>query len=1020
VDLYDQFWEVKRRACSSRRNGIDQWLETVELLVDEMSARQALAVPHSILDPFAAQIAAMESEAVVTTLERRTGFVHETFFDYSWSRRFVARASELGDLLTSSEQDLFRRSQVRQLLTYERSSDPTKYLVDLAWLLTSHDVRLHIKVLVISLIASISGPTDGEWTVVRPLVTGDQSLLADHFWGGVRSSEGWFDTLDRAGAWQLWMSSGDAAIRSRTIWLMAGLNSVRSTEVAHLLISSRVGSTDPTELLNLFIYANSALAPQLVDLLQSHVTNGSLDDHLPGAWSAMLDVARAQPRLAPRLAAAVLERVHKQPGDEPLTASGIGKQHESAIAGLGVAAPAQYIQDLLPAILDFATGAAQPEWRTDGLVADRIWHVRHINAHYGVDDNLLLGAQRAIESLAQTDPVLAGEAIRMLQESNLEVAAFLCAFGYLGNPDQFADEAAEWLITVPGALSVGYSDSPAWLTRQVIAAISPLLDPSVQQRLEAAVRGYTTEWERTFNGLKSRGYTELTLLNGFGDNLSDASRRRRDELRRKFRLEDISPPLGIRGGWVPAPIPAERATLMTDRQWIRAMRRYASQGTEFRNGILVGGGYTQAQVLDELAGQDPARFGQLYLQLDKSVAPVYRDAILRGLSKSEVPSELFGAVLEHTADSGDPSLHRSLVRLIESQGRFDVPPVAFSLLAMIAEVDPDPAADTWDESENGDSGAFGGIEASSLNSTRGAVALAIGPLVNNDPLRLPELAATIDCLVQDRTQQVRSAMARSLAAVLFVDADAATAWFEALLEGATDGLLGSSDVEIFIHYALRLGHRDAVMPVLSRQMGSASVRARRHRARQLTVGSMGDENLDQLVDSCMAGTLDERTGVLDVAIQNLKSELRRTRLVDLVLRGFGDPEEAVRECAARAFYEVEYLSAEEGASLFDGAAAGQDFDSVGKAALIALEDYRKPLPESALRLCEQFLEAHADEMGNITPSAAATAMHAVRVAIRFHAQRSDPSLRARCLDVIDVLVANRAHGIDEELGAIDR
>jgi len=39
---------------------------------------------------------------------------------------------------------------------------------------------------------------------------------------------------------------------------------------------------------------------------------------------------------------------------------------------------------------------------------------------------------------------------------------------------------------------------------------------------------------------------------------------------------------------------------------------------------------------------------------------------------------------------------------------------------------------------------------------------------------------------------------------------------------------------------------------------------------------------------------------------------------------------------------------------------------------------------------------------------AATATHVVAVAIRFHAQQGDPELRARCLDVFDVLVAHRA------------
>ena len=133
-----------------------------------------------------------------------------------------------------------------------------------------------------------------------------------------------------------------------------------------------------------------------------------------------------------------------------------------------------------------------------------------------------------------------------------------------------------------------------------------------------------------------------------------------------------------------------------------------------------------------------------------------------------------------------------------------------------------------------------------------------------------------------------------------------------------------------------------------------------------------------------------------------------------------DNEQAVRERAAEAFDEVEHLSPTEADSLFNTAASAQEIDSVGEAALRALEDYRGPLPESALRLCERFVRSSEGEMGNITTAAAASAMHVVRVAIRFHAQQADPHLRARSLDVIDVLVANRARGIDEGLAAIQR
>lgn len=1021
TELYDQFWDVKRRACASRRAGDDEWVETIDLLVDEMSTKQVLAVPEAVLDGYANQAAAMESEAVLTTLQRRVGFLHETFFDYSWSRRFVARSGKLAELLRSSEQDLFRRSQVRQLLAYERSAQPTQYDDDVVWLLSSDDVRVHIQALVLSLTAAMPAPTLAEWEAVEPIVMDEGSVLAEHFWIGARRNEGWFDTLDRIGIWPEWLSSNEPTTRRRALWLLSGYNRSRPTAVATLIGRSPIPTDYPDELLGFVNQANTLIAPELVDELRQTIDAGLLDDLLPAAWNAMLDVARFEPTLAPQLAAAVLRRIGQKGGEEPLEQSGIGRQRESAISELGAAAPQPFVSHLVPIILAFAARAPRPEWRTDGLIADRTWHIRHINSHYGLDDNLLLGAQRAMELLAQSDPASARETIDSLRTSNLEVAAILCAHAFLGNPEQFADEAAEWLINTPGALSLGYTDSPSWLSRRVIEACSPRMDSSVRARLESCVRGYTTAWERTYKGLKGRGFTELTLLNGFGDdNLDDASRSRLGELRRKFRVDDVPPPQGITGGAVPAPIPVERARRMSDRQWIGAMRRHSSEGTSWRDGRLIGDAYTQAQVLSEVTEADPGRFGRLYLELDESIASPYRDAIVRGLCKSKLPIELFVLVLRRTQELADPELHRSIVQLIESQAGHEIPPIAFSILEAIAMEDPDPAEDIWDESEDDDSPSFHSIEAASLNSTRGAAARAIGPLVSNDPSRLPNLSGTISALSVDPTQQVRSALARSLAAALFVDADAAIGWFEMLLDGASDGLLGSSDVEIFVHYALRLGFLKPMMPVLDRLAASSSPRAHRHRARQLTVCSIGDDGLDGFVDECMNGLAPERTGVLDVAVQNLKRELRRERLIELVSRGLRDPDPDVRQQAARAFYEIDHLPLEDAGILFDAAATSEDFESVGEPALRALEDYRMPLPASALRLCERFVELHGRDIGDIRTGAAGSAVHAVRVAIRFHAQQSDPDARARCLDVIDLLVANRAHGIDEGLAALER
>jgi hypothetical protein len=47
-------------------------------------------------------------------------------------------------------------------------------------------------------------------------------------------------------------------------------------------------------------------------------------------------------------------------------------------------------------------------------------------------------------------------------------------------------------------------------------------------------------------------------------------------------------------------------------------------------------------------------------------------------------------------------------------------------------------------------------------------------------------------------------------------------------------------------------------------------------------------------------------------------------------------------------------------------------------------------------------------------------MSVVHLVLRLHAQHTDANIRRRCLDLIDHLVAIRAHGIDQDLASIER
>jgi hypothetical protein len=130
-DLYSAFWDLKQDLVESRLTRSPRWTEVIDTLCDHMSERQILSAPRELLDDLRADAQAMASENVIVFQGARVSFFHEGFFDYSFVRRFVGRGGSLEELLADGEQHLFRRPQVRQFLSYERSLEGSRYLKDL-------------------------------------------------------------------------------------------------------------------------------------------------------------------------------------------------------------------------------------------------------------------------------------------------------------------------------------------------------------------------------------------------------------------------------------------------------------------------------------------------------------------------------------------------------------------------------------------------------------------------------------------------------------------------------------------------------------------------------------------------------------------------------------------------------------------------------------------------------------------------------------------------------------------------
>ena len=179
--IFDRYWDAKRRVIEERfPNGGDHWLPVMKTLCKGMTSTQQLSVRKEALDVFSPDyVDQLASEGVISFDGRRYGFGHESFFDYVFARLFIRRSESLVALLKASEQHLFRRGQVRQVLAYLRDADRARYVEELRGLLSDDGIRTHLKDLVFTLLAEVTNPIDDEWAAWKTWIEPQLAAIED-------------------------------------------------------------------------------------------------------------------------------------------------------------------------------------------------------------------------------------------------------------------------------------------------------------------------------------------------------------------------------------------------------------------------------------------------------------------------------------------------------------------------------------------------------------------------------------------------------------------------------------------------------------------------------------------------------------------------------------------------------------------------------------------------------------------------------------------------------------------------
>lgn len=483
--------------------------------------------------------------------------------------------------------------------------------------------------------------------------------------------------------------------------------------------------------------------------------------------------------------------------------------------------------------------------------------------------------------------------------------------------------------------------------------------------------------------------------------MSGAGQRRLAELERRF--EALPPePRPVMASFVGSPIPAEATKKMSDDNWLAALRKHASEETDWSGDVPVGGASQLAQVLEQRAKEEPERFARLALRFDATVPATAGAHALRG-AHAGIELDLLTEVCEHVSVLYGEDVGRDVCSAIEAA---DV--VNDRLVAPIERYSRSVSPEReWARTDAGSGGSYygGDLFHAGLNCTRGGAALAAASALFTGAHHLTSLLPVVERLATDVNMAVRTCAAEAVVALLNHESDRALELAEKLLDAPIDVFNSRTTERLLTYCVLRAPERFSIH--LQRAIEGPDAVAERG-GHIWAVADYRGAIVDPVARVVSALPPRARVGAAEVLAENVADSAEA--LAEL----FNDPESGVRSAASRGMRNIAEVAPDAVDPLIEAfirsAAFGENMDDL----IDSLEKLGTRLPASALEACERAVEAGGRELGDIRSARATVGGDLMTVVLRLYRQ-GDAQMRSRCLDIIDRLTDLNVYGVDRAL-----
>lgn len=1043
-DLFDAYWDRKLSQTRESLRREPRWNDVIDVLTNYMSENQCLIAPIIKVEDFASDANVMASVHVLVRERSSYRFFHESFFDYAYARRFCSRGQSLLTFLSTDDQQLFRRAQVRQILAFRREKDVQGYLRDLREVLASNEIRFHIKRMMASEMHRISDPTVAEWEEIFPYAF--DTWLSNYVWGALRGHLGWFDLLDGLGVWGKWLAS-DKHLNA-VLWILQDLEiqKLRSKRIATLL-KPYLDHDEKWDdrLKQFFSWGMAYLSEDMANAFLAFVARGVYDNGEKQSgdrdfWGTLYEASEKRPIFVIDALSVWFVYTVKKYDDGTswnfLDRCVSNKSYQGCqLLDKAASTESQYyLQSMLPLVVETCinTQAKQLD-----RVVNRAWPwLTNNDDPFDINDAILILLRRALEKQALDDPEGFLQNVEPLQAFEHETISYLLLCGYSSNPHTFANQCIQYMISHKQRLFIGYGSwsggghGESAISRMAIQAVSPFCDDRLILALEDAVIEYVDEYEKSTTG--RRGFGELMVLKSI-----DARRRSR---RADVRISELScsfpgvdseiPPIRESAilTAVSSPIAPEHAVRMSDEQWISAMRKYDGSTDRF-----YGGPHELSRTLREFTRKNRARFANLAMIMPTEIIPEYFDAILDGLTSkyltvpanekqqdddeiSKLDTNVLLNLVSRMHELAGRPCGTAIVHCIGRISDRVLPDEVLETVSYYAVHDPDPDEDIWQRPD----GNWYGKDpfAHGINCVRGQAAMTISELLSSDPSRLSKLRNALEALIQDKIISVRACAICAITPLLNSSRDDAVRMFLDCCKDA-EQLWETHPFQQFIHFAAH-SHYSALAGVIESALSQGNPKAVENVATQVILADLSDVDTLGAAGKVRAGTDAMRTAAANVYAVNVGNTVVGDRCAEYLQQYIDDPCSEVRDRVARAFWHVDGNRLLQVEPLILKFIESKSFEADPDALLHSLEESKAELPHVVYRAAERILEFVGEEGSSIANRAASSAHSVSKLVVRLYAQTRDPKLKLGCLDLIDRMEQVGYMGITDELAKIDR